>query len=77
MVLRQGLTLAGVGLAVGFLGSLLLNRLLTSLLFEVRPADLASSAAVVLLLASAGAAASYIPARHAARVDPGIALRDE
>jgi putative ABC transport system permease protein len=77
MVLRHGLTLAGAGLAVGFLGSLLLNRLLTSLLFEVRPADLASSAAVVLLLASAGALASYVPARHAARVDPAIALRDE
>jgi predicted permease len=77
MVLRQGLALIGLGLAVGFAASLALTRLLTSLLFEVRPTDLATSAAVALLLAAVALLASYLPARRAASVDPMIALRYE
>jgi putative ABC transport system permease protein len=77
MVLRQGLALVGIGLAVGFAASLALTRLLTSLLFEVRPTDLATSALVALLLAGVALLASYLPARRAASVDPMIALRYE
>jgi putative ABC transport system permease protein len=77
MVLGQGLALIGIGLAVGFVASLVLTRLLTSLLFEVRPTDLATSAAVTLLLAAVALLASYLPARRAASVDPMIALRYE
>jgi putative ABC transport system permease protein len=77
MVLRQGLALIGLGLAVGFAASLALTRLLTSLLFEVRPTDLATSAAVAFLLAAVALLATYLPARRAARVDPMIALRYE
>jgi len=77
MVLRQGLALIGIGLAVGFAASLALTRLLTTLLFEVRPTDLATSALVALLLATVALAASYLPARRAASVDPMIALRYE
>jgi putative ABC transport system permease protein len=77
MVLRQGLALIGVGLAVGFAASLALTRLLTSLLFEVRPTDLATSVLVGLLLAVVALTASYLPARRAASVDPMIALRYE
>lgn len=77
MVLRQSLALIGMGLAVGFVASLALTRLLTSLLFEVRPTDLGMSALVALLLAAVALLASYLPARRAAGVDPMIALRYE
>jgi putative ABC transport system permease protein len=77
MVLRQGLALTGLGLAVGFAASLALTRFLSSLLFEVRPTDLVTSAAVALLLAVIALFASYLPARRAASVDPMIALRYE
>jgi predicted permease len=77
MVLRQGLTLIGTGLAAGFLASLALTRLLESLLYEVRPTDLATAGAVALLLAVIALFASYVPARRATRVDPMVALRYE
>jgi len=77
MVLRQGLALTGAGLAVGFAASLALTRFLSSLLFEVRPTDLATSAAVALLLGAIALLASYLPARRAASVDPMVALRYE
>ncbi len=77
MVLRQGLTLIGVGLGTGFLASLALTRLIASLLFEVRPNDLVTTAAVALLLATVALIASYLPARRAASVDPMSALRYE
>lgn len=77
MVLRQGLALTAAGLAAGFLASLALTRFLSSLLFEVRPTDVATSAAVAFILAAVALTASYLPARRAASVDPMIALRYE
>jgi predicted permease len=77
MVLRQGLVLIGAGLAVGFAASVALTRLLTTLLFEVGATDLATTAAVAVLLAAVALLASYLPARRAASVDPMIALRYE
>jgi len=77
MMLRQGFAVILVGLSAGFASSLLLTRLLSSLLFEVRPTDLATSLAVAALLASVALLASYLPARHASRVDPLVALRHE
>ena len=77
MVLRQGLALIGLGLGIGFLASLALTRLIASLLFEVRPNDLATTAGVALLLVSVALLACYLPARRAATVDPMIALRYE
>ncbi len=77
LVIGQGMRLSLAGVAVGFLASLLLTRLLTSLLFGVRPlnAGVFSMAAAVLLLAAL--AACYVPARRATRVDPIAVLRSE
>src|SRR5258706_7364663 len=77
MVLRQGLALTVVGLGVGFVASLALTRLLSTLLYEVRPGDLGTSIAVTVLLGLVALAATYLPARRASRVDPMVSLRHE
>jgi predicted lysophospholipase L1 biosynthesis ABC-type transport system permease subunit len=77
MILRQGLAAAAVGTALGLLGSFLLTRTLRSLLFEVSPNDPLTVVAVASFLFLAALAASYFPARRAARVDPAVALRRE
>ncbi len=77
MVLRQGIGLVVAGLLAGFAASLLLTRLLVSLLFEVRPTDFATSLAVALLLTLVALLACYVPARRASRVDPLVALHYE
>jgi len=65
------------GIAAGLVGSLGLARLVQTLLFDIRPADLAVLAAVSALLALVALAASYVPARRGAKLDPVIALRAE
>jgi putative ABC transport system permease protein len=77
MVLRQGLGLATSGLVVGLIASVMLTRFLTSLLFEVKPADLMTTLAVLVTLALVALLANYLPARRASRVDPNDALRCE
>ena len=77
MVLRQGLLLTGLGLAIGVAGAVALAGLLKSLLFEVPPTDALTFTGVALLLLAASALACYLPARRAATVDPNIALRAE
>jgi len=77
LVLWQGLVYVAIGLALGLVGAFAATRLLTSMLFEVKPTDPATYAAVAVILAAVALAASYIPARRAARVDPLIALRQE
>jgi predicted permease len=77
LVLREGLALGGIGLAVGLAGAVAATRLLTSMLFEVKPADPMILAGVVVLLAAVSLSASYIPARRATRIDPLVALRQE
>ena len=76
-VVAGGLRLVAVGALLGVVGSLLLLRWLGTLLFDVSPYDAPTYAVVLGLLAAVAAAASYIPARHAGRVEPLLALRQE
>jgi len=69
--------LAGIGLAIGFTGSVFLARLLSSLIFGVSSTDWTTFGGVLAAMAAVAFAASYIPARRAARLDPTIALRHE
>lgn len=75
MFVRQGLMLAGIGSVLGLGGAAALTRWMKSLLFGVAPLDPVTYAAVALLLISAVALASYVPARRASAVDPVDALR--
>jgi predicted permease len=77
MVLGQGLAVIGTGLAVGLAGALALTRLLAGLLYGVSAADPATFAGVSLLLSAVGLAASWLPARRAAAVEPTEALGTE
>ena len=77
LVLKRGLMLAGIGVAIGLTASLALSRFIRSLLFEVSSADPLTFAAVAALLLAVAALACWIPARRATKVDPMIALRCE
>jgi macrolide transport system ATP-binding/permease protein len=77
LVLRRGLGLTVLGMALGLAAALALTRPLGGLLFGVGPGDPATVLAVVLLLGSAALVACVIPARRAMRVDPLVALRHE
>ena len=77
MVLRQGLTLALAGTALGMAGAAALTRLLSSFLYGTSPTDLVTFAAVSLLFLIVSAIACFIPARLVTRIDPLVALRQE
>jgi ABC-type antimicrobial peptide transport system permease subunit len=77
MILRQGLSLAIAGTAVGLVGALIVSHLMADLLYGVAPTDPLTFVAVTLMLTAVALAACYIPARRAMRVDPLVALRYE
>ncbi len=76
-VIGQGMRPALMGLGAGIIGALGFTRVLSSLLFGVKPTDLLTFTVVSLILTGVAAVASYIPARRAMRVDPMVALRYE
>jgi putative ABC transport system permease protein len=77
LVVGQGMVLALVGAAAGVVGALGLTRLMSGLLYGVRPWDPATFAAVCAFLGAVALAASYFPARQASRIDPLTALRHD
>jgi putative ABC transport system permease protein len=76
-VLKEGLTLALAGIAIGLAGAAAATRLLARFLYGVGALDPATFAAVAALLLAIALLASYIPSRRALRIDPIEALRDE
>jgi len=77
LVVGTGARLALFGIAAGTAVALALTRMMTDLLYGVRPADPVTFAVVTIVLASTSILACYIPARRAMRVDPIVALRYE
>lgn len=77
LVIRQGMTLALIGVGIGIVGALALTRLMESQLYSVRAIDPFTFVAVPLLLAGIAMLATFIPAMRATRVDPVVALRQE
>ena len=77
MVLRQGLKLTALGLALGLAAAYALTRYMQTLLFGVKPADPLTFGLIALLLIVVAIVACWIPARRATKVDPMVALRRE
>jgi predicted lysophospholipase L1 biosynthesis ABC-type transport system permease subunit len=76
-VVRHGVGLAGFGIAIGLWAAYALSRFMQGILYDVAPTDAMSYLTVAALLAGCAVAASLLPARWAARLDPVRALRDE
>ena len=77
MILRQGSILIGVGLAVGIVMAVFAGRLVESFLYQVRPLDVWTHVAVLLVLPGIGLIAALLPARKAASIQPMQALRED
>ncbi len=77
LVIRQGMTLALLGGAAGLLCAFFVSRLMSSLLYGVRPTDFSTFAMVPLVLCVVALMACYLPAARASRIDPISALRSE
>jgi putative ABC transport system permease protein len=77
LVIRQGITLATIGIAIGLLAALAASRIVVSLLYGVSQFDPVTYFSVIALLTMVSALASWVPAWRAARVDPAITLRAE
>jgi len=77
MVLERGALLTGAGLVAGIIGALALTGFMEKMLFDTKPFDPLTIAAVSVSLAAIALLASYLPARRATKVDPLVTLRVE
>jgi len=77
LIVRGGLLLAAIGLALGVAGALFVGRAMQSTLYGIETTDFAVIVAVAAILFATALLASYLPARRAASIDPMRALRTE
>jgi len=77
LIVKEGMTVAALGIAAGLIGASALGRAVNSLVYGLAPRDPLTFAGVATVLAIVALAASALPARRAARVDPIVALREE
>jgi putative ABC transport system permease protein len=77
MVLRQGLSVAAVGVAIGLVGAVAAGHLLRAVVFETDAADVRVLVAAAVAMAAVSALAAYLPAREATSIDPGTVLQSE
>jgi putative ABC transport system permease protein len=77
LMLKQGMLLTLIGTVIGIAGALALTRLMSSLLFGVKPTDPVTFTVIGLFLMLVALIACYLSARRATRIDPMIALRAE
>jgi len=75
LVLKQGMTLVFMGVAIGMAASVAVGRVLSRMLYGVGAGDPASVASAAAVLLAVALVACYLPARRASRVDPLVALR--
>jgi ABC-type antimicrobial peptide transport system permease subunit len=76
-IMKQGLQVTALGIAVGLAGAFALNRLIASLLFGVQARDAVTMAFVIAMITAVAVVASWLPAWRASRLDPNLVLRDE
>ena len=77
MVISEGMKPTALGIAIGVVGALALGRLISTLVYGVKPTDLGTFTTVSLVLVFVSFLASVIPAYRATRVEPVTTLRDE
>jgi ABC-type antimicrobial peptide transport system permease subunit len=77
LFVADGVVLTGIGIALGVIGAFAVTRVMAGLLFGISATDLTTFIAVALIMAVTALAASYLPARRAASLDPLIALRQD
>jgi ABC-type antimicrobial peptide transport system permease subunit len=75
LIVKQGMTLVSIGMAIGLLAALLVGSILSGMLYGVGAADPVSFLAAIVVLGGVALLACYVPARWATRVDPLVALR--
>jgi predicted permease len=77
LVMKESMTMVGVGVVIGLAGAFAASRFIATLLFGLAPTDPITIVAAIAVMLAVSAIAGYLPARRAARVDPMVALRYE